>query len=106
MVDMGYYDTLARLANRKMAEIESMSEEEREKYVMDVVRWISKMFDDISEAAAKGGMLKATKVANRYKKELMDLDKRATAIACLKYAIKEPYRDYIGKILIGVLSMF
>lgn len=91
--------------NRIKKKMEEMSDEEREKYVNSVIDWIVKMFEDISNAMSNGGALKAAKVAKRYKDELKDINKRASVIVCLTYAIKEKYQKKLSPIFVGLMGL-
>lgn len=98
-------DELAGEVERKLGYIYSLDDLKREEYVGKVIDWIVKMFEDIRLAMVDGGTFKAMRVAESYKRKLDDIDRKATAIACLVYAIKDEYRDKLAPVFIGVLGL-
>lgn len=96
---------LLERANYIKRKIDSMSDEDRERFVSSVIDWIVGMFDEIRAAMENGGALKAARVAKKYRDELKDLDKKATVIVCLTYAIKEKYQEKLAPLFIGVLGL-
>jgi len=91
--------------NDVIRRMERMSEEERDRFAGEVIDWIVKMFSDIKAAMDNGGVVKAAKVANAYRQQLENIDRKATAIACLIYAIKEKYQEKLAPVLIGVMGL-
>jgi len=100
-----YNKLLTEKCNEIKEKLEEMDEREREEYVSKVVDWIVKMFEDIRNAMEEGGVVKAGKVAMKYKKQLEDIETKATAIVCLTYCIKPQYQEKLAPIFTGVLGL-
>lgn len=98
-------EILAKRVNFYLHKIASMDEEKRDEYVNSVIDWICKMFNDIAEAANSGNKLKAIRIANRYREEINDLDKKASVIACLTYCINDKYRKKLTPLFVGALGL-
>ncbi len=98
-------ELLAKRVNFYLHKIVSMDDEKREEYVNNVIDWICKMFNDIAEAANSGNKIRAIQIANRYREEISDLDKKASVIACLTYCINDKYRKKLMPLFIGALGL-
>ena len=99
-----YYKLLMEKCNEIKEKLEKMDPKRREKYVSDVVDWVVKMFEDIRRAMESGGVVKAGKVASEYRKQLEDIEKKATVIVCLTYCIKPQYQEKLSPLFVGALG--